>query len=661
MPGKDSCVRCHSTEGDLDVSGVCATCRSRPGNADTPEGSGTVFNPPPSVNPFDRTATNHLDFDPTKTIDVAVSPTLPTPPLSFTNYELHECIGEGGMGLVFRATQKGVNRVVALKVMAGAAEFDDRQRQRFRSEAESLGRTSHPGIVTIYDVGEENGRMFFSMEYCPGGSLARSVRAGAKPDAKRAGRLIAAVARAVEAAHKVGVIHRDLKPSNILLAADGTPKVADFGLAVLTDRDSRMTSSGALVGTPSYCAPEQASGKKELIGPRTDVWALGATLYDLLTGQPPFKADTAVATAVKVLNDPVVPPRKLNPAIPPDLEAVCLKCLEKDPANRYASAAALADDLDTWAADKPTQARPATAGQRAWASAKQNRALFAGVGGIIILLAAAPFLWPGPAPKTDSKSDREKAAEALLKDLEAGKEVTLIPKKGLTVMDPTWVYGEVNPVPSDIDGTFSFQTQLLSMVELLQDPLHDHYKLRGQFRHDHQLKPDGAIGFYYGFDRTTDPNGKPLHRAHFVSFIDFPDDNEENDAEAKASHRLIVRDSLVSREKGFLPAQSYHELDFIKYPLPVFDPMVERPWRDLEVEVSPTGVFVRFTNASNWLETKFSIDEIRAGTKILENALSDYFHTPTTIPAWSPRRPLGIFAERSTVSVRNVTLTPIRP
>jgi WD40 repeat protein len=263
-------------------------------------------------------------------------------------YEVLGELGRGGMGVVYQARQVGLDRVVALKMLLEGSHAGPDDLARFRREAEVIARLRHPNVVQIYQVGEYQGLPFFSLEYCAGGSLARQIDGRPQPVQKAAG-LVATLARGVQAAHDAGVVHRDLKPGNVLLDADGTPKITDFGLAKKLDGATGLTQTGVLLGTPSYMAPEQASGAKD-VGPAADVWALGAILYELLTGRPPFRAATMMDTLMQIVSDAPVPPSRLRPGVPAELEAVCLRCLEKDPGRRPVSAAALAEELERFLA-----------------------------------------------------------------------------------------------------------------------------------------------------------------------------------------------------------------------------------------------------------------------------------------------------------------------
>ncbi len=287
----------------------------------------------------------------------------------FADYELLEEIARGGMGVVFKARQISLNRIVALKMILAGQFAGEKDVQRFHTEAESAAQLDHPGIVPIFEIGAHQGQHYFSMSYVDGESLANRVADGPLPP-RVAAELVQQISEAMAYAHGRGVIHRDLKPANVLIDAHGQPKITDFGLAKKTEADSNLTGTGQILGTPAYMPPEQASGKVDQVGPLADVYSLGAILYCLLTGRPPFQAASPMDAILQVLNQDPIPARQLVPTIPRDLETICGKCLSKDPAKRYASAADLAADLQRHLDDAPILARPAGRIERAskWAS-----------------------------------------------------------------------------------------------------------------------------------------------------------------------------------------------------------------------------------------------------------------------------------------------------
>jgi serine/threonine-protein kinase len=280
------------------------------------------------------------------------TPTRPEVP----GYEILGELGRGGMGVVYRARQTKLGRVVALKMILAGAHAGAAGLARFRTEAEAIARLQHANIVQIHEISEHNGLPYFSLEFCPGGSLDSRLKGPLPP--RQAAELVRTLARAVQAAHQTGIIHRDLKPANILFLADGTPKITDFGLAKKIEGGDGLTQSGAVLGTPSYMAPEQAGGDNRRVTTLVDVYALGAILYECLTGRPPFRAATALDTLLQVLERPPEPPTALQPGIDRGLELICLKCLAKEPAQRYASADHLAADLESWLAGLPISVQP---------------------------------------------------------------------------------------------------------------------------------------------------------------------------------------------------------------------------------------------------------------------------------------------------------------
>lgn len=329
-------------------------------------GKTAAENGPDSAQPTDGVTSQPpatATFDPLKTVVVDLprsgvnlrNPTFPDIP----GYQIVSELGRGGMGVVYRARQLSADRDVALKMIRAGDRAEAEYLLRFRAETSAVTRLQHPQIVAIYDVGEHEGQPYFSMEFCGRGSLAAAVR-GTVWGHREAAEMLRKIARGVGAAHAVGIVHRDLKPQNILLTADEEPKVSDFGLAkqlVQTDQPG-LTESGAVLGTPAYMAPEQAFGSSKTVGCAADIYSLGAILYELLTGRPPFVGPSTMDIMVQVVTEEPLRLRQLRKDVPRDLEQICLKCLEKDPRRRYATADALAEDLSRYLAGDPVSITP---------------------------------------------------------------------------------------------------------------------------------------------------------------------------------------------------------------------------------------------------------------------------------------------------------------
>jgi eukaryotic-like serine/threonine-protein kinase len=330
--------------------------------------------------------------------DKAPPPAKPSEPPCLPNipgYEVLSTLGQGGMGVVYLARQLSLNRRVALKMIGAGAHANARQLARFHLEAEMLASLQHPHIVQVHEVGEHDGCPYMALEFVAGGALDQHL-AGQPQPARPAAQLVQTLARAMHCAHQRGIIHRDLKPANVLVTRDGTPKITDFGLAKRLEEDSN-TCTGTILGTPSYMAPEQAAGKVKEVGPLADVYALGALLYEMLTGKPPFLAESPMATVQQVTSQDPEPPSRCCPGVPRDLETICLKCLAKDPRQRYASAEALAEDLRRFLADESIQARPATRTERLrkWVRRRPAWAAVVLMTSLAALALVAGGLWHG--------------------------------------------------------------------------------------------------------------------------------------------------------------------------------------------------------------------------------------------------------------------------
>jgi eukaryotic-like serine/threonine-protein kinase len=338
--------------------------------------------------------------------EVSPSPAPANAARVFGEHELIEVIGTGGMGVIWRARQRRLNRTVALKMIRAGLLATEADKKRFAAEAEAVANLEHPNIVSIHEVGECDGNLFFSMRLVEGESLAQRLERGRKTGgggstptsgfaAVTAAKLVSTIARAVHHAHQRGILHRDLKPGNILLDRDGQPHVTDFGLAKRAGEESDLTMSGAVLGTPNYMAPEQASGRNRQLTTAADIYALGAILYELLTGRPPFQAETVLATLQQVIETEPAPPSSINHRTDRQLEIICLKCLAKEPARRYATAAELADDLERWLRSEPILARPTTPAERLvlWAKRRPAVAALSALAAALTITGAVAVLW----------------------------------------------------------------------------------------------------------------------------------------------------------------------------------------------------------------------------------------------------------------------------
>ncbi len=375
------CPKCGTAIAPGSLQGLCPNCLALVAFGSDPGSEQTVVAPTAGE-------TSEKPVAPQPAAKPLITSTMPY----FGDYELLEEIARGGMGVVYKARQRSLNRIVAVKMILGGQFTTEADVKRFRTEAEAAANLKHPNIVAIHETGEHEGKHYFSMDYVEGKNLAQVI--GGEPlPAQKAATLLKTIADAVHYAHQRGTLHRDLKPHNVMIDADGQPHITDFGLAKLVEQQSDLTQTGAVMGSPSYMPPEQAAGKNDLAGPASDVYSIGAMLYHLLTGRAPFAAETPVATLRKVMEEEPIAPSKLNARTPSDLEIICLKCLEKKPERRYATARALAEELGRFLNHEPILARRTNPVRRGWSWLIRHPWIVSGIGSLMLLFTIGFAYW----------------------------------------------------------------------------------------------------------------------------------------------------------------------------------------------------------------------------------------------------------------------------
>jgi serine/threonine-protein kinase len=512
----------------------------------------------------------------------------PRLPMAFGGYQLLARLGHGAMGIVYLARQKALKRLVALKLVRAGIYASPEERLRFRREGEAIARVQHAHVVQIHEFGEYHGQLFFSMELLEGDTLTRKLNGKPQPE-REAAELVRTLARAVHAAHQRGVVHRDLKPGNVLFASDGTVKITDFGLAKMLDTDSSDTRSDAILGTPAYMAPEQARGEVRQVGPAADVYALGAILYEALTGQPPFRAETRYQTLEWVRSAPVRAPSRLRRGLARGLEAICLKCLEKAPAERYDSAEALAQDLDRWLSGEPVLAWPRSWLVRSWRAGRRHRRLAGRLVLAATLLVLFALAWRGLSfsvpPEERESPEQRQALEIKLAQMRKGEPVTLIGETG----PPVWwrwqpSRGEARTM-LDLNQVFRvYAGKEPALLELLpQTPRR--FRFRARVQHC-ASRPLGIVGIYFGHGTCRTEEGV-THCFFREAFND------------QAGFRA-TGEAPWSEVRLLLPVYREQQRVFVRNPMNMTSSLSQSfvptgaegptPWRRLEVEVTPERI-----------------------------------------------------------------------
>jgi serine/threonine protein kinase len=593
---------------------------------------------------------------------------LPAPP---AGYDLIRRLGGGGMGDVFQAREHSTERVVAMKFLRHAA--NPTAVERFLTEVRALAWLEHPNIIKILATDFYREVPFFTMEFMNGGALSERVSAKGPLDPTQAATIMSTVARAIDAAHKAGVLHRDLKPSNILLGLDDMPKVADFGLAKRTDRNDELTINSGPIGTLGFMPPEQFSSKHGELGPAADVYGLGATLYYLLSGHRPYAGESPLEIAE--LDDDVMLERlrALRPDVPAELEAIVFKCLERDPAHRYTSAIALAEDLDRFLAGQVPLAPQLTRFRRLRRWGIRQRSYLAGAVAVLSLAAVLVALWPQktedlPAPAPETPVD---LVEVIQKQLQAGKEVPLIGETGQPMYYRWRLGGGGFGISTTSDKSCYYESIGNTFLELIPDPGIDSYRVVLQLRQEGGKNNEQAndedrsfIGPYFGYAELATTDGKMVLSMFALSFADTHKNgklpaSKKNNMPAQPINVVKPRGAVIPLDPQSGPHFNQKELKPFQ-----FSSLNNRvgPWRTFQIDVKPKQVWVGWKDEDGTYKTVIDVsnEKLQETNAILQTQFGmDHPGTGILLPQWGPRMPIGIWSYKASVSVKNVTISPL--
>jgi hypothetical protein len=578
-----------------------------------------------------------------------------TVPGRFGRFRIERELGRGGCGVVFLAFDPVLRRQVALKIPHLHTVAQPELRQRFLREAQAAGSLDHPGIVPLYETGEVGGVAYLASAYCPGPSLAGWLKAQSAPvPVRQAAELVVMLAEAVAYTHGRGILHRDVKPGNVLLQekegawvagtslADTslpafTPRLTDFGLAKLTDQGTRQTATGAVLGTPAYMAPEQAEGRLADVGPQTDVYALGVLLYEVLTGKAPFQGAAAVEVLHRVSRTEPDPPHRYRRDVPRDLETICLKCLEKEPRKRYASARDLADELSAWLAGKPIRARPTGVGRRALRWARRHPALLTAV---VMLSAFLAFL-AVRAPK--SPEPRADAIQTEPTDEGPWDRSTLIAARRLTAAEMQQVSAPDQPLLLTAWGPYLYELAPRSERQRL--------RFRVEVRHESsRATPYGDVGAYFGFHEVRLAKGV----AQCFGTLSFRDQvqpgwaklNDRGEKGSWAELNLHRHATPGLMDNYYLQRYWGHHFYFPPDGGP-------SPWRELSLEVTPECIAARWDGAPLRALTPTYV------ARFIEGQLARS-GSPLPVPEQAVlATPVGIYLNGASASIRNVRIESV--
>ena len=550
------------------------------------------------------------------------------------HYQIIKVIGNGPLGRVCKVRQLSNGSVAALKTLSSENTPDV---DRFRMGVKEQADLKHPNIVQVFDIGvAQDGSPCFSMEFAEGGNLEERIHGKPQP-AEEAARLVRTLAEAMEYAHRAGVVHRDLKPANVVLTADDVAKVTDFGLAKRLDTEGSRTPTGEILGTPPYMAPEQAAGRAREIGPHSDVYSLGAILYEMLTGRPPFQGKTLVETLQKVLTKRPIRPRKIESRVPRALESICLKCLEKKPRRRYGSAQELAGDLGRWLSGE----RPSAHSWFALLDRTLRRHALAATATLLFVCAAVVV------PMVIYLSHPDRIQEWVQRELEQGRPVTLMGESGR----PLWsqwrtAKGDVRDFLSP-DGYFTVENTARfepGLLELITDPKRQSYRMSVMVRHNLTAQEQGKVGVYFAYSRDETFQGSE----HFFCTLEFNDAHDLANSQLKAPGNM-----LLFNLRGFPDTNSQqisHALWAHYFP---HVPMARgsEPWHRLVLEATPKQVRTFWDNVPAVTLTRSELDQARHAM------LAD--QAGEKVAPFAVQSALGLYLFQASASFQGITIEPL--